>query len=64
MARIVLGMGSSHGPMLTTPWQQWDQRVAFDRQTKIHHFQGGQYDFDELVALRAGENLAAVRAEF
>ena len=59
MARIVLGMGTSHGPMLSTPWQQWDQRVAFDRQTEIHHFRGGEHGFDELVSLRAREGLAA-----
>ena len=59
MAGIVLGMGTSHGPMLSTPWRQWDQRVAFDRQTEIHHFRGGEYCFDELVALRAPEGLAA-----
>ena len=27
MAKIVLGMGSSHGPMLSTPPEEWGQRV-------------------------------------
>ena len=58
MAQIVLGMATSHGPMLSTPWQQWAARVPFDKQLKEHHFQGGKYSFDELVLLRRGEHLA------
>ena len=59
MAEIVLGIGTSHGPMLSTPWEQWDQRVGFDRQNKKHWYQGGTYDFDQLVALRQNDGLAA-----
>ncbi len=59
MAEIVLGIGTSHGPMLSTPWDQWHQRVGFDRQQKEHWFQGGTYDFDQLVELRRDEGLAA-----
>jgi len=59
MAQIVLGMATSHGPMLSTPWEQWAGRVAFDKSVTAHDFQGGKYSFDELVALRSGENLAA-----
>ena len=58
MAKIVLGMGTSHGPMLSTPWKDWGARVAFDRQVKAHDFQGATYSFDELVALRREENFA------
>ena len=32
MAKIVLGMGSSHGPMLSTPPEEWGQRVLADKQ--------------------------------
>jgi hypothetical protein len=59
MAEIVLGIGTSHGPMLSTPWEQWDRRVAADRQNPAHRFRGGSYSFDELVELRRNENLAA-----
>ncbi len=59
MAQIVLGMATSHGPMLSTPWEQWAGRVAFDKQVAAHDFQGGKYSFDELVTLRRGENFAA-----
>jgi 3-O-methylgallate 3,4-dioxygenase len=55
MARIVLGIGTSHGPMLTTPWEQWDQRVNFDKKFDHHAFRGKIYNFDQLVTLRAGE---------
>lgn len=58
MAEIVLGMGTSHGPMLSTPWQKWDGRVAADKQNPEHWFRGGTYTFDELVELRKAEGLA------
>lgn len=58
MAQIVLGMATSHGPMLITPPDQWGQRVAADRANKAHAYRGGTRTFDELVALRAGENIA------
>lgn len=56
MAQIVLGIGTSHGPMLSTPWAQWDQRVKFDRQSPAHDFRGGAYSFDELVTMRRDEH--------
>lgn len=56
MAKIILGIGSSHSPMLSTPPEQWGQRVAADRQNSALAFRGDTYDFDGLVALRAGED--------
>ena len=58
MAKIVLGIATSHGPMLSTPPDQWGQRVAADKSNREHWFKGKAYNFDQLVALRAGENLA------
>lgn len=58
MAQIVLGMATSHGPMLSTPPDQWGQRVAADKANKAHVWQGRTHTFDELVDLRAGEGLA------
>lgn len=58
MAKIVLGMGTSHGPMLSTPWKEWGGRVAFDKQNAAHDFKGGKYSFDELVTLRRDGNFA------
>ncbi|MEK9682909.1 MAG: hypothetical protein VW226_00045 [Rhodospirillaceae bacterium] len=56
MAEIVLGIGTSHGPMLATPWEKWGERVAFDKST-THDFRGKRYKFDELVAFRKNERL-------
>jgi Catalytic LigB subunit of aromatic ring-opening dioxygenase len=53
MAKIVLGMGTSHGPMLSTPPEEWGQRAIFDRQT-VHHYQGRTWSFDELAETRKG----------
>jgi len=57
MARIVLGIGTSHGVMVSIPSEYWKDRVPADRAEKHHPFRGGTYTFDELAALRAGENL-------
>ena len=53
MADIVLGIGSSHGPLLSTPPEQWDLRAKADRANKSHWFRGKSYDFDALLAARA-----------
>jgi hypothetical protein len=58
LAKVVLGLATSHGPMLSTPPEQWDARVPSDRASR-HHFRGRTYSFDELVAMRASERLGA-----
>src|SRR5436190_12071298 len=58
MAEIVLGIGTSHGPMLSTAPEKWDSRVPADLRA-THHFQGRTWTFDELVAARKAENLGA-----
>ena len=57
MSEIVLGMWTSHGPTLSTTPEQWAMRLPFDRK-KIHPFRGQQLTFEELILLRANENLA------
>lgn len=57
MASIVLGMGTSHGPMLITPPETWGARVPDDR-LSTHEFEGRSWTFDELVDYRRSENLA------
>ena len=59
MARIVLGIGSSHGPMLTTPPEQWGLRAEDDRRNPEHHFRNRTWTYPELLAARAGEDFAA-----
>jgi len=53
MADIVLGIGSSHGPLLSTPPDQWDLRARADRANKSHWFRGKTYDYDALLQARA-----------
>jgi Catalytic LigB subunit of aromatic ring-opening dioxygenase len=57
VAKIVLGMGSSHGPMLSTPPEEWGQRVLADRKNKEHYYKSKTWTFDQLVEARKGENL-------
>ncbi|HLY65375.1 MAG TPA: protocatechuate 3,4-dioxygenase [Chloroflexota bacterium] len=58
MAKIVLGIGTSHGPMLSTPPEQWGQRVEADRRNPELYFQGKPMSFDQLLKARRGEQLA------
>lgn len=58
MAKIVLGIGTSHGPMLVTGTEQWAARLAFDKSVS-HAWQGKAWTFDELVKARAHENISA-----
>jgi 3-O-methylgallate 3,4-dioxygenase len=57
MAEIVLGIGTSHGPMLSTPPEGWGLRVPDDLRMR-HHYRGRTWSFDELVAERRGEQFA------
>src|SRR5262252_9212989 len=59
MARIALGLGTSHGPMLSVPPEIWSERVKADRANPQHFYRGKTYTFDELVALRKKESLSA-----
>src|SRR2546423_917036 len=57
MAKIVLGMAASHGPLLATPPEQWDQRVEADKRNPALIYRDGTFKFDELAELRAKESL-------
>ena len=57
MARIVLGLGSSHGPMLSTPPDQWDLRAGADRTNPRHAWRGETIDFAALK-LKRGEDFS------
>lgn len=52
MAKIVLGIGSSHGPMLSTPPDQWHLRGEADRKNTRHFYRGEAYDYQKLLAAR------------
>jgi 3-O-methylgallate 3,4-dioxygenase len=50
-------MGSSHGPMLSTPPEEWGQRVLADKKNKEHYYKSRTWTFDQLVEARKSENL-------
>lgn len=54
MADIVLGLGSSHGPLLSTPPEEWHQRAEADRRNTGLWYRGRQWTFDDLVRERGG----------
>ncbi len=54
MARIVGAFGVSHGPLLTTPPDQWHQRAAVDKRNPRHAYRGAYYDYNGLLAARNG----------
>ena len=58
MAKITLGMWTSHGPTLSTTPQEWLMRVKADQNRPSHPFRLKNYSFDELKDLRKSENLA------
>ena len=58
MARIVLGLATSHGPMLSVPWEAWTERVPADRANPRHFYQGKVYTFDQMVELHKARGLA------
>jgi hypothetical protein len=53
MAEIVLGIGSSHGPLLSTPPEQWELRAKADRENKSHWYRGRTYDYETLLEARS-----------
>src|SRR5581483_2089135 len=56
MARIVLGMGTSHAPQLQIPPAEWFVRKTADMRNPNHWYQGRGYGFDELVEKRSAEH--------
>jgi hypothetical protein len=58
VAKVVLGLGTSHSPMLSVPSKAWGERVPAD-QSISHPFNGKEFTFDDLVDLRQSEGLEA-----
>ncbi len=63
MAKVVLGIGSSHGPMLSTPPDMWHLRAGADRKNPKHFYRGEAYDFPQLLAARQPGFAAAITPE-
>jgi len=58
MAQIVLGLGVSHTPQMSLPSENWADYAARDATAFPLIFRRKRWDFDELVAARAGEGFA------
>jgi hypothetical protein len=60
MAKIVLGIGTSHTPLLSLDGDEWTQRAAGDRQSTTLNLSDGRWvSYDQLVA-EVGEPYADV----
>ena len=51
MARIVLGLGTSHTPMLSVGPEEWPRFEELDRKRPLLHADGRRATYDELLAL-------------
>src|SRR5690242_4956467 len=58
MAKIVLGLGTSHAPQLSIPPEGWSKRGNADRRNPKLWYQGQPHNFDELCDLRADSHFA------
>jgi hypothetical protein len=56
MASIVLGIGSSHTPMLNTPVEDWPRFIELDRMRPHLDKQGRPVSYEELLA-QAGDHI-------
>ncbi|MGG1659890.1 hypothetical protein [Brevibacillus sp. NRS-1366] len=59
MAKIVLGLATSHSPQLSTPTDQWHLHADRDQMKKDLHFRGSVYSYQELYEHRKLEGLSA-----
>ena len=56
MAKIVLGLGSSHAPQLRLTPDEWYKRANFDHRNPEMWYRGKTYTFPELVEERGAEH--------
>jgi hypothetical protein len=52
MAEIILGLGTTHGPLLATPPDAWDGRAEVDRKNPALAWRDGNYSFEVLYETR------------
>lgn len=63
MATITLGVGTSHGPLLNTPPQEWGQRARADRNNPGLVYRGREYSFEQLREVRGEDFTDQCRLE-
>jgi hypothetical protein len=60
MARITLGMGTSHSPILVLDGEKWEHRARDDRRNaSLYTLDGRKVSYDELVAERGEPHVQA-----
>ena len=59
MAKIICGLGTSHGPLLGTPPDMWHLRAEDDRKNPALEYRGEKYGWEQLRRLRSDENIEA-----
>lgn len=69
MAEIILGLGTTHGPLLATPPEAWDGRAEVDRKNPALAYRDRTYNFEELLQARKDpyfeeQNRIEVRTEY
>jgi 3-O-methylgallate 3,4-dioxygenase len=52
MAELVVGIGTSHAPQLSTPPGEWGQRATADRRNPALAYRGRDYTYEDLRAAR------------
>lgn len=57
MAQISMGIGTSHGPLLSLKPEDWDVRTKADKLHPGHPYRGKNYTFNELLTLRRDDYL-------
>ncbi|MSQ22992.1 MAG: hypothetical protein EXR58_00295 [Chloroflexi bacterium] len=57
MAKIVLGLASSHSPQLATRPENWHAMGERAKTVPEHWFAGKTYSYDELLETRSGEHI-------
>lgn len=57
MGARAVGVGTSHGPMLSTSTEEWAKRAEVDQKNKELMFEGKVYAYPELLELRGSPEL-------
>lgn len=63
MAKIVMGVGSSHGPLLTLSGPDWEHRAEGDRRNQTLNMSDGRYVSYEQLLAEVGPKYADVATE-
>lgn len=60
MARIVLGIGAAHSPLLTIDWEEWQRRAEADFENPALNLSDGRFVSYAELAVESGEPYASL----